>query len=164
MVRQEGFNNDIYIRKQTARIRERMACSGGKLYLEFGGKLFDDYHAARVLPGFDLNGKVKLLCELRDQAEILLCIGANAIESNKIRADIGITYDMDVLRLIDSLRQLELVIGAVVITQYSGQPLADVFRKRLEMRGERVYIHHLTKGYPSDVDTIVSDEGYGANP
>lgn len=158
-----GFDNEAYIRLQSAKIRERVERFGGKLYLEFGGKLFDDYHAARVLPGFDLNGKVKLLCELKEQAEIILCISAKAIEKNKVRSDVGITYDMDVLRLIDSLRQLGLYIGTVLVTQYSGQSAADVFRKKLEMRGERVYVHTLTKGYPSDVDTIVSDEGYGAN-
>ncbi len=158
-----GFNNESYIQEQTASIRGRLE-RFDKLYLEFGGKLFDDFHAARVLPGFDVNGKVKLLTELKDQAEIILCISAKAIESNKIRADIGITYDMDVLRLIDSLRKMQLYIGSVLITQYSGQPSADVFRKKLEIRGEKVFVHTLTKGYPSDVDMIVSDEGYGANP
>ncbi|PWM21221.1 MAG: hypothetical protein DBX44_08785 [Oscillospiraceae bacterium] len=163
-MRKQGFNNETYIAEQTRRIRERIERFGGKLYLEFGGKLFDDFHAARVLPGFDVNGKVKLLCELKDQAEIILCISAKAIEANKIRADVGITYDLDVLRLIDNLRKMGLFIGSVLITQYSGQAGADVFRKKLEMRGERVYVHTLTKGYPSDVDTIVSPEGYGANP
>ena len=163
-MRKTGFDSELYIREQSARIRQRVDRFGGKLYLEFGGKLFDDFHAARVLPGFDVNAKVKLLSELRDQAEIILCISAKSIESNKIRADIGITYDMDVLRLIDKLRKMGLYIGSVLITQYSGQGAADTFRKKLEMRGERVYVHTLTKGYPSDVDTIVSDEGYGANP
>lgn len=163
MPKEIGFNNDVYIREQTAHIRKRVE-RFDKLYLEFGGKLFDDYHAARVLPGFDVNGKVKLLLELKDQAEILLCISAKSIETNKIRADIGITYDLDVMRLIDNLRKMDLYIGAVLITQYSGQPSADVFRKKMELRGERVYVHTLTKGYPSDVDVIVSEEGYGANP
>ncbi len=163
-MRKTGFDSELYIREQSARIRQRVDRFGGKLYLEFGGKLFDDFHAARVLPGFDVNAKVKLLSELRDQAEIILCISAKSIESNKIRADIGITYDMDVLRLIDKLRKIGLYIGSVLITQYSGQGAADTFRKKLEMRGERVYVHTLTKGYPSDVDTIVSEEGYGANP
>lgn len=158
-----GFNNEMYIAEQSARIRQRVE-SCDKLYLEFGGKLFDDFHAARVLPGFDVNGKVKLLAELRDQAEIVLCISAKAIESNKVRADIGITYDLDVMRLIDNLRKMDLYIGSILITQYSGQSAADVFRTKMEMRGERVYVHTLTKGYPSDVDTIVSEEGYGANP
>ena len=159
-----GFDNAAYMQKQAQRIRERVDSFGGKLYLEFGGKLFDDFHAARVLPGFDVNGKVKLLWELREQSEIIFCISAAAIEKNKIRADIGITYDMDVLRLIDSLRKRDLYISSILITQYSGQPAADSFRKKLEMRGERVYVHRLTKGYPSDVDVIVSEEGYGANP
>ena len=159
-----GFDNDVYMREQAARIRQRVEHFGGKLYLEFGGKLFDDFHAARVLPGFDVNGKVKLLGELSDQAEIIFCISADAIEKNKVRADIGITYDLDVLRLIDSLRKRGLYIGSILITQYKDQPQADVFRNKLEMRGERVYVHRLTKGYPSDVNTIVSEEGYGANP
>ena len=159
-----GFNNDTYMNEQSARIRQRVNQFGGKLYLEFGGKLFDDYHASRILPGFDVNGKVKLLLKLRDQAEIILCISAKAIENNKVRSDIGITYDMDIMRLIDNLRKMDLYIGAVLITQFSGQPAADTFRKKLEMHGERVYIHTLTKGYPSEIDTIVSPEGYGANP
>ncbi len=163
MPRKIGFNNEAYIEEQSKHIRERLD-RFDKLYLEFGGKLFDDYHASRVLPGFDLNGKIKLLLELTDSAEIILCIGAGAIESNRVRSDIGITYDMDVLRLIDNLRRLKLHISAVLITQYTGQERADAFRKNLEMRGETVYTHTLTKGYPSDVDTIVSDEGYGANP
>ncbi len=157
-----GFDNEAYIQEQSKRIRQRMD-QFGKLYLEFGGKLFDDYHAARVLPGFDPNGKVKLLAELREQAEIILCISAKAIEGNKVRADIGITYDLDMLRLIDALRKMDLFIGAILITQYSGQAAADAFRNKLTMRGERVYVHTLTKGYPSDVDVIVSEEGYGAN-
>ncbi len=158
-----GFNNETYLLEQSKRIRERVE-RFDKLYLEFGGKLFDDHHAARVLPGFDLNGKIKLLTQLRDQAEIILCISAGAIEQNKVRADIGITYDLDVMRLIDNLRKIGLYIGAVLITQYTGQPAAQTFRQKLEMRGERVYIHTLTEGYPSDVDVIVSERGYGANP
>ncbi len=163
MTKEIGFNNETYIQEQSKRIRERVE-RFDKLYLEFGGKLFDDHHAARVLPGFDVNGKVKLLSELREQAEILLCISAGAIEQNKVRADIGITYDMDVMRLIDSLRKIGLFIGSVLITQFTGQPSAQAFRQKLEMRGERVYIHTLTEGYPSDVDVIVSEKGYGANP
>lgn len=162
MPRKTGFNNEKYITEQSKRIRDRVA-QFDKLYLEFGGKLFDDCHAARVLPGFDLNGKVKLLAELKDSAEIVLCISAGAIEGNKVRGDIGITYDLDMLRLIDSLRGMELFIGCILITQYAGQPAADAFRQKLERRGERVYLHTLTKGYPSDVDVIVSEEGYGAN-
>ncbi|MCL1816830.1 MAG: DUF1846 domain-containing protein [Clostridiales bacterium] len=163
-MKQSGFNKEQYMELQTKYIRERIERFHNKLYLEFGGKLFDDYHAARVLPGFDANGKAKLLRQLRDIAEIIFTISASAIESSKIRADIGITYDMDVLRLIDNLSSLGLSINSVVITQYSGQPLAAAFHKRLKRRGIRVYLHEPTKGYPSDVDTIVSEEGYGANP
>ncbi|MCL1976288.1 MAG: DUF1846 domain-containing protein, partial [Firmicutes bacterium] len=159
-----GFDKELYMKLQTKYIRERIELFDNKLYLEFGGKLFDDYHAARVLPGFDANGKAKLLQQLRDIAEIIFTISAPAIESSKIRADIGITYDMDVMRLIDNLSYLGLAINSVVITQYSGQPLAAAFRKRLDKRGIRVYLHGMTKGYPTDVETIVSEEGYGANP
>ncbi len=163
MIGEIGFNNELYIAEQSRRIRQRLE-RFERLYLEFGGKLFDDYHAARVLPGFDLNGKIKLLSELRDQAEIIFCISAKAIELNKMRSDVGISYDMDVLRLIDKMRGMGLYISAILITQYTGQSGADVFRKRLEQLGERVYVHTLTKGYPSDISVIVSDEGYGANP
>lgn len=157
-----GFDSEAYIIEQSKNIRQRVDMFE-KLYLEFGGKLFDDFHAARVLPGFDLNAKVKLLAELKDQAEIIFCIRARDIELNKIRADLGITYDMDVLRLIDHLREMGLYISSILITQYSGQSAADIFRNRLEQLGESVYTHTLTKGYPSDVATIVSDEGYGVN-
>ncbi len=157
-----GFDNEMYIHEQSKRIVARVE-KFDKLYLEFGGKLFDDYHAARVLPGFDVNGKVKLLAELKDSAEIVLCIGAPAIEKTKVRADTGVTYDMDMLRLIDSLRDMGLYVSSILITQFSGQAGAESFAKMLENRGERVYTHGLTKGYPSDVDIIVSDEGYGAN-
>ncbi len=159
-----GFDNDLYIKKQKEYITERIKKFGNKLYLEFGGKLFDDYHASRVLPGFDLNGKVRLLREFNDQAEVVFCINAADIEKKKIRADFGITYDMDVLRLIDNLRGMDISVNSVVITQYSGQPSADLFRKKLEMRGEKCYFHYPIKGYPMDVERIVSDEGYGANP
>ncbi len=159
-----GFNSELYLSKQTEQINKRIGKFGNKLYLEFGGKLFDDFHAARVLPGFDVNGKVKLLYKLRDKAEIIFCINAGDIERNKIRADLGITYDMDVMRLIDNLRSWDLNINSVVITRYSGQPAADIFCKKLERRGVKTYIHTFTKGYPTDVKTIVSDEGYGANP
>lgn len=159
-----GFDNEQYMRRQSEQILERIRQSQGKLYLEFGGKLFDDYHAARVLPGFDVNGKVKLLHRLREKAEILLCISAHDIEQNKIRADLGITYDTDVLRLMDNLREMDLLINSVIITQYDGQPGADIFRKQLEFRGVKTYIHRPTKGYPTDVAVIVSEEGYGANP
>ncbi len=159
-----GFDNEKYIQEQIERIKQRTLRFENKLYLEFGGKLFDDYHAARVLTGFDVNGKVKLLCKMKHHAEIILCISAKAIESNKVRSDIGITYDLDTLRLIDNLRKMDLYIGSIVITQFTGQPSADVFRKKLEMRGETVYVHTLTEGYPSNVDLIVSQKGYGANP
>lgn len=158
-----GFSNEKYVELQSKAIKDRIAKFGGKLYLEFGGKLFDDLHAARVLPGFDANVKTKLLLNLKEQAEIVFCICANDIERNKIRADFGINYGSDVLRLIDNLRGLGLLINSVVITQYSGQPAADVFKQKLRMRGEKVYIHTKTKGYPTDVNTIVSDEGYGKN-
>jgi len=160
----KGFDSELYLLKQTEQINKRIGKFGNKLYLEFGGKLFDDYHAARVLPGFDLNAKVKLLHKLKEKAEIIFCINAGDIERNKIRADIGITYDMDVMRLIDSLRSWDLDINSVVITRYSGQPAADIFREKLERRGVKTYTHTFTKGYPTDVQTIVSDEGYGANP
>ncbi len=159
-----GFDAGLYMEKQSEHILERIRRFDGKLYLEFGGKLFDDYHAARVLPGFDVNGKVKLLQKLKDKAEIIFCISAWDIEKNKIRADIGITYDQDALRLIDNMRALGLTINSVVITQFDGQPGAEIFRKKLEMRGEQTFIHRPTKGYPTDISVIVSEEGYGANP
>lgn len=159
-----GFDNELYIKEQSEKILERIKRFNNKLYLEFGGKLFDDYHAARVLPGFDVNGKVKLLTALKDQCEIIFCIKAGDIEKNKIRADIGITYDLDVLRLIDKLRGLGLLINSVVITQYEEQEAAYLFRERLERRGVKTYLHRHTKGYPSETDLIVSEEGYGMNP
>lgn len=158
-----GFNNKLYIAKQTEHISSRIERFGNKLYLEFGGKLFDDYHAARVLPGFDVNGKIKLLQEFKEQAEIIFCINAADIEKNKIRADFGITYDLDVLRIIDNMRRMKLSVNSVVITQYKGQPSADVFRKKLEMRGVKTYIHLPINGYPTNIDLIVSDDGYGKN-
>lgn len=160
---QIGFDNQLYVSKQAEYIRKRIEKFDNKLYLEFGGKLFDDYHAARVLPGFDVNGKIKLLQEFKDQAEIVICINAADIEKNKIRADFGITYDLDVLRLIDNMRRMGLFVNSVVITQYKEQPSADIFRKRLEMRHLKTYIHLPIKGYPTDTDLIVSDAGYGAN-
>ena len=160
----QGFDPELYMRLQKQRILERIESSCGKLYLEFGGKLFDDYHAARVLPGFDVNAKVKLLAEMKDQTEIIFAISAAAIEQNKIRADLGITYDMDVLRLVKSLSDMGLSVNSVVITQYTGQPSALRFKNKLEARGIRAYFHGLTRGYPTDVETILSDEGFGANP
>ena len=156
-----GFDNEKYLRTQSERILERIAQFGGKLYLEFGGKLFDDYHASRVLPGFRPDSKVKMLLELKDEVEIV--INASDIEKNKLRGDLGITYDLDVLRLIDAFRSIGLYVGSVVISQYSAQPAADAFQKRMESLGVKVYRHYPIAGYPSNVPLIVSDEGYGKN-
>lgn len=160
---QAGFDNDLYVKKQAEHIRKRIKQFNNKLYLEFGGKLFDDYHAARVLPGFDVNAKIKLLQEFKEQAEIVFCINANDIEKNKIRADFGITYDLDVLRIIDNIRRMGLFVNSVVITQYKGQPSADIFKNKLSMRGVKTHIHYPISGYPTNIDLICSDEGYGAN-
>jgi len=162
-VRPVGFDNEKYLEEQTRAILERVGRFGRKLYLEFGGKLVYDHHAARVLPGFDPNVKVRLLQQLQDRAEILLCIYAGDIERKKVRADFGITYDASALKLIDDLRERDLVVRAVVITRYEGQPAASSFKQRLERRGVQVHTHAGTRGYPTDVDLIVSDEGYGAN-
>lgn len=159
-----GFDNELYTKRQTEEILRRIEETGSRLYLEFGGKLFDDCHASRVLPGFDVNAKVKILQKLKDKAEIIIAINARDLEKNKIRADYGINYGSDVLRLIDNLRALDIYINSVVITQYEGQAQADIYKKKLERRGEKVYIHTKTKGYPTDIDTIISDEGYGKNP
>ena len=158
------FDNELYLKLQSENINKRIKKFNNKLYLEFGGKIFDDLHAARVLPGFDANIKIKLLQKMKDSAEIIFCISSNDIEKNKIRADLGLSYDNEVLRLVDNMRELGLYISAFVITLYKGQPSATKFGKKLEQRGERVFFHNYTKGYPNDVDTIVSDEGYGANP
>jgi len=160
---QVGFNNEKYLKEQTSAIIERVERFDNKLYLEFGGKLLFDYHASRVLPGFDPNVKMRLLQHLRDRADILLCIYAGDIERKKLRADFGITYDVDALKLIDDLRDWEIDVAAVVITRFAEQPAASIFRNKLERRGIRVYTHRFTRGYPTDVDVIVSDEGYGAN-
>ena len=136
-----GFDNDTYLKLQSEHIRKRITQFGNKLYLEFGGKLFDDYHASRVLPGFQPDSKLKMLLQLKDQAEIIIAISADAIEKNKIRGDLGITYDMDVLRLIDAFRSKDLYVGSVVITQYAGQPAADHFRKRLSLLNIKSYLH-----------------------
>ena len=159
-----GFDNSAYIQKQTEQILKRVSQWGQKLYLEFGGKLFDDYHAARVLPGFHVNGKIQLLYALRESTEIIICINAADIEKSKMRADFGIPYDMDTLRLMDNIRRMGLYISSVVISQYRDQPAAELFYNKLERRGERVYIHRPIAGYPVDVDHVVSDKGYGANP
>ena len=148
---------------QSEHIRNRIGKFGGKLYLEFGGKLFDDYHASRVLPGFEPDSKLRLLKELSDQAEIVFAISAKDIEKNKIRGDLGITYDQDVLRLIKVYQQKGLYVSSVVITRYAGQPSADLFQKKLEAIGIHVYHHYSIEGYPNNIDTIVSDEGYGKN-
>lgn len=160
----KGFDNELYLKVQSKKIKERLKKFDNKLYLEFGGKLFDDYHAMRVLPGFEADSKIRMLLELKDICEIVFCINAGDIERNKIRADYGITYDMDVLRLIDQLKSLGLQVNSVVITLYKGQPRAESFKKKLETRGMKAYIHTPTKGYPTDVETIVSEEGYGKNP
>ncbi len=159
-----AFDNEKYIAEQAAYIRERMRRFEGRLYLEFGGKILADFHAARVLPGYDPNVKVRLLKELEREAEIVLCIHAGAIEHRKIRADYGITYDADAMKLIDDLGEWGLSVAAVVITRWEGQAAARAFKTKLENRGVRVYTHEPTKGYPTDIDTIVSDQGYGANP
>ncbi len=159
-----GFNSELYMEKQTQKILEIIKKFDNKLYLEFGGKLFDDFHAARVLPGFDPNAKIKLLQKLKDQLEIIFCISAKDIERNKMRADFGITYGAEVIRLINIMKNLGISVNSVVITQYEEQPTATAFKRKLELRGEKVYLHRFTKGYPNDVDTIVSDEGYGKNP
>lgn len=159
-----GFDNDKYVKIQSERIMQRINEFGGKLYVEFGGKLFDDLHASRVLPGFKPDAKVSLLKTMKDDIEVIICISAPSIEEKKIRADYGITYDVEVLRIIDSLRSYDIKVGSIVITQYEHQPSAKLFKQKLENRGEKVYIHTKTKGYPVDVDTIVSEEGYGQNP
>ena len=159
----KGFDNHKYLEMQSDKILERIATFGDKLYLEFGGKLFDDYHASRVLPGFEPDSKIKMLSQLKDQAEILIVINANDIEKNKQRSDLGITYDLDVLRLIDIFRGKGFYVGSVVLTRFASQTSAIAFQKRLEMRGIKVYRHYPIEGYPSEVEKIVSDEGYGKN-
>ena len=158
-----GFDNDKYLAMQSEHIRERISQFGDKLYLEFGGKLFDDYHASRVLPGFAPDSKLRMLLQLSEQAEIVIAISASDIEKNKVRHDLGITYDVDVLRLIQSFTDKGLYVGSVVITQYSGQNSADTFKSKLEKMGIKVYRHYIIDGYPNKVPLIVSDEGYGKN-
>src|SRR4030066_452461 len=160
---QIGFDNEKYLAEQTTAIIERVIRFDNKLYLEFGGKLLFDYHASRVLPGFDPNVKMRLLQKIRDQSEVVLCIYAGDIERKKLRADFGISYDVDALKTIDDFREWGIDITAVVITRYENQPPAKAFKNKLELRGVNVYLHYPTKGYPTDVDLIVSDEGYGAN-
>lgn len=158
-----GFDNEKYIREQTKAILDRVTQFNNRLYLEFGGKLVFDYHASRVLPGFHPSVKMQLLQELKEKANILLCIYAGDIERRKVRADFGITYDVDALRLIDDLNNWGLSVAAVIITRFDNQPSAIIFKNKLERRGIRVYTHRYTKGYPANVDMVVSDEGYGAN-
>ncbi|QUO33544.1 DUF1846 domain-containing protein [Coprococcus sp. AF21-14LB] len=158
-----GFDNEKYLQMQSSHIRERIDQFDNKLYLEFGGKLFDDFHASRVLPGFAPDSKLRMLMQLSDQAEIVIVISAGDIEKNKVRGDLGITYDLDVLRLIDEFKDKGLYVGSVVITQYSGQASADLFKSRLEKLGIRVYLHYIIEGYPSNIPLIVSDNGYGKN-
>ncbi|HPB32511.1 MAG TPA: DUF1846 family protein, partial [Candidatus Sumerlaeota bacterium] len=158
-----AFNVEKYLEEQSAEILNRVEKFNNKLYLEFGGKLLFDYHAARVLPGFDPNIKMKLLQELREKTQIILCIYAGDIERRKIRADFGITYDVDALKLIDDLRKWGLDIAAVVITRFEDQTSVKMFKNKLERRGVRVHTHRYTKGYPTDINLIVSDQGYGAN-
>ncbi len=159
-----GFDKNLYMQRQKKFIEERIETFDGKLYLEFGGKLFDDYHAARVLPGFDKAGKIQLLYEMRDKAEIIFCISAMDIEKTRTRTGLDIPYDMDTLRLIDSISAMGISVNSVVITQFTGQQAAANFAAKLAIRGVRHYIHHPIAGYPQDISHIVSDEGYGSNP
>lgn len=163
MPKQIGFDNEKYLKEQTTAILERVNLFHNKLYLEFGGKLLFDMHAARVLPGFDPNVKMRLLQQLKDKTDVLLCIYAGDIERKKMRADFGITYDADALKLIDDLAAWGITLRAVVITRFANQFAAKAFKNKLERRGVKVYTHSFTKGYPTEIDTIVSDEGYGAN-
>ena len=159
----KGFDNDKYISLQTENIRKRVSQIGGKLYLEFGGKLFDDYHASRVLPGFMPDSKIKMLLEMKDDAEIIIAISANAIEQSKRRSDSGITYDQEVMRLIDAFRGIGMYVGSVVVTMYAGQPAAEKFMNKLTELGVKVFKHYPIPDYPSNVARIISDEGFGKN-
>ncbi len=163
MSRKIGFDNDKYLKMQSEHIGERVKEFGDKLYLELGGKLFDDYHAARVLPGFLPDSKMKMLMHLADKLEIVITISAIDIVKNKVRSDYNITYDLDTLRLIKAFEDLGLLVKSVVITQYNGEPSCDAFKKRLENLGKNVYLHYPIKGYPSNIELIVSDDGYGKN-
>ena len=159
----KGFDNEKYLKLQSQKIKERINLFGEKLYLEFGGKLFDDFHASRVLPGFAPDSKIKMLIELKDEAEIIIAINTADIEKNKVRGDLGITYDLDVLRLIDAFRGYGLYVGSVVMTRYKPNPIADSFKQKLENLGIKVYKHYEINGYPHNIPFIVSDEGYGRN-
>ncbi len=158
-----GFDNEKYLHMQSEHIRERIAQFGGKLYLEFGGKLFDDNHASRVLPGFEPDSKLKMLLQLKERVEIVITINTSDIEKNKLRSDLGITYDLDVIRLIDCFRSIGLYVGSVVMTRFNGQAASVAFQRKLENLGVKVYRHYSIEGYPSDIAKIVSDEGYGKN-
>ncbi len=162
-MKQIGFDNDQYLALQTSRILQRVEQFGGKLYLEFGGKLFDDYHASRVLPGFRPDSKMRMLLQLKEQAELVIAISTDDIEKNKRRGDLGITYDLDVMRLIDAFREYGLYVGSVVLTKFRSQPAAITFQNRLEALGVRVYRHYPIEDYPSNIPLIVSDEGFGKN-
>ena len=158
-----GFDNNKYLKTQSEKIKERISQFGGKLYLEFGGKLFDDHHASRVLPGFAPDSKIKMLAELKDQAEIIIAVNAQDIEKNKVRGDLGITYDLEVFRLIDAFRGFGLYVGSVVLTRYDTTSSVEAFKNKLETLGIKVYKHYPIKNYPYDIDYIVSDKGYGKN-
>ena len=158
-----AFDNEKYLQTQSAHIRERIAQFGGKLYLEFGGKLYDDNHASRVLPGFQPDSKLRMLLQLKDQVEMVIAINADDIEKNKIRGDLGITYDRDVIRLIDVFRGFGLYVSSVVLTRFQGRPLVKAFESRLESMGIKVYHHYDIAGYPNDTAHIVSPEGFGKN-
>lgn len=158
-----GFDNEKYVKMQSKHILERIAQFDNKLYLELGGKLFDDYHASRVLPGFKPDSKIKMLLQLKEQAEVVIVINAADIEKSKVRGDLGITYDMDLLRLIDAFRETGLYVGSVVIAQYSGLPVVETFKNRLDSLGIRVYLHYSIEGYPNNIPLIVSEDGFGKN-
>ena len=159
----QGFDNDKYLKLQSMEIKERISLFGEKLYIEFGGKLFDDFHASRVLPGFAPDSKIKMLIELKDDAEVIIAINTADIEKNKVRGDLGITYDLDVLRLIDAFRGYGLYVGSVVMTRFNDTPAAQSFKLKLENLGIKVYKHYAIDGYPHDIPHIVSDEGFGVN-
>ena len=162
MLRQ-GFDNEKYIKTQSKEIKQRINQFGGKLYLEFGGKLFDDYHASRVLPGFEPDSKLKMLLEMKDQAEIIIVINSNDIENAKVRGDLGITYEQDVLRLIDIFRGYGLYVGSVVLNRYEEKPAVKAFEKYLATLGVKTYRHYSIEGYPSNIDLTLSEEGFGRN-
>lgn len=162
-MKKNAFNNEKYLRMQSEKILERIQQYNNKLYLEFGGKIFDDYHASRILPGFEIDTKVKMLCKIKEQVEILIVINANHIQSSKIRADIGITYENEVLRMIENFERMELYVGSVVITHYEGQVAAKSFRTKLMNMNIKVYLHYTIQGYPTNIDKIIGEEGFGKN-